>query len=46
MDEMLQFGAASVEHFVRAPPVEKVFDFSFVRKAHAALRAKGWQPVS
>ena len=23
---------------------EKVFDFSFVRKAHAALQAKGWQP--
>jgi ABC-type nitrate/sulfonate/bicarbonate transport system substrate-binding protein len=25
-------------------PAEKVFDFSFVRKAHAALHAKGWQP--
>jgi ABC-type nitrate/sulfonate/bicarbonate transport system substrate-binding protein len=27
-------------------PVEKVFDFSFIRKAHAALQAKGWQPGS
>jgi NitT/TauT family transport system substrate-binding protein len=27
-------------------PVERVFDFSFVRKAHAALHAKGWQPGS
>jgi ABC-type nitrate/sulfonate/bicarbonate transport system substrate-binding protein len=25
-------------------PAEKVFDFSFVRKAYAALQAKGWQP--
>jgi ABC-type nitrate/sulfonate/bicarbonate transport system substrate-binding protein len=25
---------------------EKVFDFSFVRKAHAALQAKGWQAGS
>lgn len=25
-------------------PAEKVFDFSFVRKAHAVLQAKGWQP--
>jgi hypothetical protein len=28
------------------PPMERVFDFSFVRKANAALRAKGWQPGS
>jgi ABC-type nitrate/sulfonate/bicarbonate transport system substrate-binding protein len=27
-------------------PVEKVFDFSFVRKSHATLHAKGWQPGS
>jgi hypothetical protein len=27
---------------VAAP--ERVFDFSYVRKAHAALQAKGWQP--
>jgi ABC-type nitrate/sulfonate/bicarbonate transport system substrate-binding protein len=27
-------------------PGERVFDFSFVRKAHAALHAKGWQPGS
>jgi ABC-type nitrate/sulfonate/bicarbonate transport system substrate-binding protein len=27
-------------------PVERIFDFSFVRKAHAALQAKGWQPGS
>jgi ABC-type nitrate/sulfonate/bicarbonate transport system substrate-binding protein len=27
-------------------PAEKVFDFSFIRKAHAALHAKGWQPGS
>ena len=27
-------------------PMEKVFDFSFIRKAHAALQAKGWQPGS
>ena len=25
-------------------PVEKVFDFSVLRKANAALHAKGWQP--
>jgi len=24
---------------------DKVFDFSFVRKANAALQAKGWQPL-
>jgi len=29
-----------------AAPAEKVFDFSFVRKAHATLQAKGWQPGS
>ena len=28
------------------PPMEKMFDFSFVRKANAALQAKGWQPGS
>ncbi|MGZ8485405.1 MAG: ABC transporter substrate-binding protein [Candidatus Binatia bacterium] len=28
------------------PPMEKVFDFSFVRKANAALQVKGWQPGS
>lgn len=27
-------------------PADKLFDFSFVRKAHAALQAKGWQPGS
>jgi ABC-type nitrate/sulfonate/bicarbonate transport system substrate-binding protein len=27
-------------------PVEKVFDFSFIRKAHATLQAKRWQPGS
>ena len=27
-------------------PVDKLFDFSFVRKAQAALQAKGWQPGS
>jgi ABC-type nitrate/sulfonate/bicarbonate transport system substrate-binding protein len=27
-------------------PAEKVFDFSFVHKAHTALQAKGWQPGS
>jgi NitT/TauT family transport system substrate-binding protein len=26
------------------PPMEKVFDFAFVRKANAALQAKGWHP--
>jgi NitT/TauT family transport system substrate-binding protein len=28
-----------------APPAEKIYDFSLVKKAHAALQAKGWQPV-
>ena len=28
------------------PPAEKLYDFSFVRKAHAALQAKGWRPAS
>ena len=28
-----------------APPTDKLYDFSFVRKAHAALQAKGWHPV-
>jgi hypothetical protein len=23
---------------------DKLFDFSFIRKAHAVLHAKGWQP--
>ena len=27
-------------------PVEKVFDSSFIRKADAALLAKGWKPGS
>jgi hypothetical protein len=27
-------------------PMEKVFDFSVIRKANAALQAKGWQPGS
>ncbi|HYA27426.1 MAG TPA: ABC transporter substrate-binding protein [Acidobacteriota bacterium] len=28
------------------PPLERVFDFSFVRKANAMLDAKGWHPGS
>ena len=28
-----------------AQPADKLFDFSFVKKAHLALQAKGWQPV-
>jgi len=28
-----------------APPTERLYDFSFVRKAHAAIEAKGWRPV-
>jgi len=27
-----------------APPADKLYDFSFVRKAHAALQTKGWHP--
>ena len=27
-----------------APPTDKLYDFSLVRKAHLALQAKGWQP--
>jgi NitT/TauT family transport system substrate-binding protein len=27
-----------------APPTDKLYDFSLVKKAHAALQAKGWQP--
>ena len=27
-----------------APPPDKLYDFSLVKKAHAALQAKGWQP--
>lgn len=27
------------------PAADKLYDFSFVRKAHAALQAKGWRPV-
>ena len=27
-----------------APPADKLYDFSLVRKAHVALQAKGWQP--
>ena len=26
-----------------APPADKLYDFSLVRKAHAALQAKGWR---
>jgi NitT/TauT family transport system substrate-binding protein len=29
----------------QAPPVDKLYDFSLVRKAHVALQAKGWHPV-
>jgi ABC-type nitrate/sulfonate/bicarbonate transport system substrate-binding protein len=28
-----------------APPAQKLYDFSLVKKAHVALQAKGWQPV-
>jgi len=28
-----------------APPSDKLYDFSLVRKAHAALQAKGWRAV-
>jgi NitT/TauT family transport system substrate-binding protein len=27
------------------PPADKLYDFSLVRKAHAALQAKAWHPV-
>jgi NitT/TauT family transport system substrate-binding protein len=27
-----------------APPFEKLFDFSIIKKANATLQAKGWQP--
>ena len=27
-----------------APPPEKLYDFSLVKRAHASLQAKGWQP--
>jgi ABC-type nitrate/sulfonate/bicarbonate transport system substrate-binding protein len=29
-----------------APPYEKLFDFSIIRKASATLQARGWQPGS
>src|SRR5262245_44636876 len=29
-----------------APPYEKVFDFSFIKKANATLHARGWHPGS
>ena len=29
-----------------APPYEKLFDFSIIRKASAALQSRGWQPGS
>jgi len=28
------------------PLTDKLYDFSFVRRAHAALQAKGWRPAS
>ena len=28
-----------------APPADKLYDFSLVRKAHASLQAKGWHPL-
>jgi len=27
------------------PATDKLYDFSFVRKAHLTLHAKGWQPL-
>lgn len=27
------------------PPADRLYDFSFVKKAHAALKAKGWRPA-
>lgn len=27
-----------------APPTDKLYDFSLVKKAHTALQAKGWRP--
>jgi ABC-type nitrate/sulfonate/bicarbonate transport system substrate-binding protein len=27
-----------------APPYEKLFDFSIIKKANATLQAKGWHP--
>jgi sulfonate transport system substrate-binding protein len=29
-----------------APSTDRLYDFSFVRRAHAALQAKGWRPAS
>jgi hypothetical protein len=29
-----------------AAGADKVFDFSFLRRAHAALQARGWKPAS
>jgi hypothetical protein len=29
-----------------APPYEKLFDFSIIRKANATLQARGWHPGS
>jgi NitT/TauT family transport system substrate-binding protein len=28
-----------------APPADRLYDFSLVKKAHVALQAKGWQPA-
>jgi len=37
---MKQAGAKEV------PPHEKLFDFSFTKKANATLQARGWRPGS
>ena len=29
-----------------APPYDKLFDFSIIKKASATLQARGWQPGS
>lgn len=43
--KMIAFVAKQAE--VKESPVqEKLFDFSYVRKAQAALKSKGWKPAS
>lgn len=43
--KMIAF-VAKLAEMKETPAQEKFFDFSYIRKAHAALKSKGWKPAS
>jgi len=43
--KMIAF-VAKLAEMKETPAQEKFFDFSYIRKAHAALKSRGWKPAS